>query len=294
MQSATYAFRWIFFLLLLLFVGDRLAGGFLRQQARDSQFRYSRLYRGAAAADVLLLGNSRGLTFYQPYIEAKTGLSTCNLSYNGLPMDVAKVLILDYLERYPAPKKLVLDITTADRTNDELLAGFVLYASQSRHLDTLLRSKKRAMWWGGKISTLFQVNNEVFQRALYYRNRSDEDWLLDRVIAPKLAGQVATQSYVLDSIKMPYLVKNLTELVEAARQRGVGVELVISPYFPKLKVVHLEALKAAVAQSTGLPIRDYQNALTDPADFGDFMHPNKAGALKYVDLMIGDGVFGVE
>jgi hypothetical protein len=290
MNSAPYATRWIFFFLFIVFVGDRLLGGLLQRQSHYSQFRYSRMYRGTAAADVLLLGNSRGLTFYQPYIEAKTGLSTCNLSYNGLPMDVAKALVFDYLERYPAPKKLVVDVTTADRINDELLTGFVLYAPQSYHLDTLLRGKKPYMWWGGKLSTLFQVNNELFQRALYYRNRSDEDWLLDRVIAPKLAAQAASQSYVLDSLNMPYLVKNLTDLVQASRQRGVTVELVVSPYFPQLRVVHLEALKAAVTASTGLPVRDYQNALTDPADFGDFMHPNKAGALKYVDLLLRDGV----
>ncbi len=116
---------WYLLLLIVCFSGDRLGAYLLEQQSMQSQFRFSKLYRGESAAEILLLGNSRGLTFYQPYIEQITGKSTCNLSYNGLPMDVAKVLVQDYLERYPAPKNLLIDITTCDRENDALLAGFL-------------------------------------------------------------------------------------------------------------------------------------------------------------------------
>ena len=81
---------WLSWLLLpLIFLaGDRLAGYFLRQTIENAQFRYARLYRREGAPEILLLGNSRGLTFYQPYISEKTGQNNLNLSYNGLPMDV--------------------------------------------------------------------------------------------------------------------------------------------------------------------------------------------------------------
>ena len=88
---------WYLAFIALLFVGDRIGGLFLHTRVYDSQFRYTRLYR-REVADILLLGNSRGLTFYQPYIEEITGLRTCNLSYNGLPMDAAKCLALDYFD----------------------------------------------------------------------------------------------------------------------------------------------------------------------------------------------------
>ncbi|MDZ4678788.1 MAG: hypothetical protein SGI94_00015, partial [Saprospiraceae bacterium] len=87
---------WYIAFIILLFVGDRVAGLLLRIQASKSQFRYSQLYGRLGEADILLMGNSRGLTFYQPYIEEITGLTTCNLSYNGLPIDAAKCLVLDY------------------------------------------------------------------------------------------------------------------------------------------------------------------------------------------------------
>ncbi|MBL7783680.1 MAG: hypothetical protein JNM22_20765 [Saprospiraceae bacterium] len=281
---------WYVLLLAVVVAGDRLAGCALKSQVSASVFRYSRLYGGEAEADILLLGNSRGLTFYQPYIEEKTGLKTFNLSYNGLPMDVAKALTLDYMDHYPAPKRLVIDITTCDRTNDELLTGFLTYSDQSYRLDTLIRGRSPKVWRGGQVSALFRFNNEIFQRALSHRRRSDTDWLLDRTIPPQLAAAVAQHTYPLEV--HPYLVAQLRDLCAAAGAKGVDVRLVISPYFPGFaeRVSHLADLKKAVEAATGLPVRDYSRALSDPAGFGDFMHPNKKGSQAYIDLMRKDGV----
>lgn len=281
---------WYVAFLVVLLAGDRAGGYLLQQQVAKSQFRYSRMYRGDAAADILLLGNSRGLTFYQPYIEEKTGLKTFNLSYNGLPMDVAKVLVQDYLERYPAPKRLVIDITGCDRTNDELMAGFLTYSDQSFRLDSLIHNKLKKVWRGGQVSALFRYNNEIFQRALSHRNQTDAGWLLDRVIAPKLAAEVARHNYPLDI--HPYLLQQLKETCAAAQAKGVDVRLVIGPYFPQFaqRVSNLDALKTAAMQLTGLPVTDYSRSLADPSDFGDFMHPNMKGSKKFIDLMRLDGV----
>lgn len=275
---------------MLALAGDRLAGYVLQRQADGSEFRYSRMYRGDAGADILLLGNSRGLTFFQPYIEEKTGLKTFNMSYNGLPMDVAKVLTQDYLEHYPPPKRMIIDITTCDRVNDELLAGFLTYSTQSARLDTLIHSKLPKVWRGGKVSTLFRFNNEIFQRALSHRSRTDADWLLDRAISPKLAASLQEHDYPLDI--HPYLIEQLRQTCASARTKGVDVRLVVSPYFPGFaeRVSNLDALKKAATDATGLPVVDYSRALSDPSDFGDFMHPNKKGSLAYIDLLKKDGV----
>lgn len=282
---------WLILLAVLFFAGDRLGGWFLEQQASKSQFRYSRLYNGSAAADVLLIGNSRGLAFYQPYIEETTGKSTFNLSYNGMSMPLAKVLALDYADRYPAVQKVVIDITMCDRQNDELTTSFLTYAQHSPRLSGLINHTARNMWWGAQVSHLTRYNSEVFQRALYYRNQSDKDWLLDRVITPQLAANVHSNKYTI-GIKDTTLVAALTDLVNTLRQKKMDVQLVIGPYFPGFAghVEHLDDLKNKVEQLTGLPVRDYRSALTEIADFGDYMHPNKAGSLKYIDLMRQDGV----
>lgn len=283
---------WYASLIVLLFIGDRVGGLFLHTQAMRCQFRYSQLYSRQAAADILLLGNSRGLTFYQPYIEEITGLRTCNLSYNGLPMDAAKCLTLDYLdlknfEPLCDPQRMILDITMCDRENDALLAGFLSYTWRSKNLDTLIQKKIPKVYWGGQVSWLYRYNNEIFQRAMFYRNRSDKDWLLDREIPKALADAVSAHSYDLEI--QPYLIQKLKETVEAAQPR-LQFSLVISPYFPGFKVNNLDALKMAVEKATGLPVHDYRDALHDPADFGDFMHPNKKGSMKYMDMLKRDGV----
>ncbi len=284
---------WYIAFIILLFVGDRIAGGLLRIQASKSQFRYSRLYGRLGEADILLLGNSRGLTFYQPYIEEITGLTTCNLSYNGLPMDAAKCLVFDYhdLKHFDGtekPETWLIDITMCDRENDELLAGFLLYTHRSKHLDTLIHNKLPKVWWGGQVSWLFRYNNEIFQRALFYQNKSDKDWLLDREIPRSLSDEVSKHGYDLEI--HPNLIQHLKEITALAQQSKIRVELVISPYFPGFQVNNLDALKAEVEKATGLRVHDYRDALSDPTDFGDFMHPNKKGSMKYMDLLKRDGV----
>lgn len=282
--------NWGFYgiLVLLILAGDRFAGHILQKQTLNSQFRFSKLYQNRAAADFLLLGNSRGLGFYQPYIEQITGKTSFNLSYNGLPMDVANALVQDYLERYPAPKTLLIDITLCDRENDALLAGFLPYTHASPRLDALIRHKLPKMYWGGKVSTLFRFNHEVFQRAVYYRNKPDTDWLLDRVIPDALAQEVAQNTYDLEI--NPYLLEQLQETVAAA-QTKCKVVLLIGPYFPGFLVKNLDALKADVEKTTGLRVHDYRAALHEQADFGDFMHPNKKGSAKYLDILQRDGHF---
>ncbi len=280
---------WFATFLLLLFSGDRLAGHFLQKQVEKSQFRYSRLYSGEAKADILLVGNSRGLNFFQPYIEEVTGKKSFNLSYNGLPMDVAKVLVLDYLDRYPAPQKMVVDITNCDRVNDQLMAGFLTYSGQSFRLDTLIHSKLPKVGWGGKVSALFCLNNEIFQRALFHRNKPDSDWLRDHVMSEKLAAE-ASKEPPYDLQIHPYLIQQLKETVMTVQAKGVGIALVIGPYAPGYQVNNLDALKAAVEQATGLPVRDYRQALSDPTGFSDYRHLNVSGSKAFIDLMRKDGV----
>ena len=276
--------------LALFFLADR-SGGFLLQKITDnSQFRYSRLYRGDAAADILLLGNSRGLTFYQPFIEEKSGLRSFNLSYNGLPMDLGRVLVADYLEKYPAPKSLLIDITMLDRRNASLINGFSPYSQASARISELIHKGSPEMWWGGRVSELFRFNNEVFQRAFYHRKTSDADWLLDREISQQLVAEVDKNRY--DLTIDTFLVEQFAETVRFSQQKGVPVQLVISPYLPGFakNVGNLDALKSFCEKSTGLAVHDYRQALTDPKCFGDFMHPNKKGAGQYIDLMRADGV----
>ncbi len=283
---------WILALLALAFAGDRLGGWVCDKLVSESQFRYSRLYEDRGACDILLVGNSRGLIFFQPHIEEITGLQTLNLSYNGLPIDLARVMVEDYLEHYPAPKTLLLDVTMCDRTNDQLLAGFNLYTPKSSRIDSLLMARSPKDAWAGRVSHLYRYNSEIFQRALYYLGRSDEDWLLDRVINDHMISDVVNQPEYSIELQ-PYLLDELSKTVTAAQAKGVEVRLVVNPYFPPFadKMTNLSEFKQRIETATGLPVLDYSRAVKDVKGFGDYQHLNKYGSRLLLEQMKKGGVF---
>ena len=283
-------YSWILAVLVLFVAGDRMGGLLLEKVADSSQFRYSRLYNGKAAASTLLVGNSRGLCLYQPYIEEKTGRSTFNISYNGMPVNLARALLEDYYAEYPAPEQMLLDVTLCDRINNPLISGFQYYAADSEPLKALLEDSLPKAYWAGQVTHLYRYNSEVFQRTLFYLNKSDEGWLLDRVISPDMIAEVdKADSYLWET--PGNLLDDLVKIVELAESKGTRVQLIISPYFPAFakKFRKFEEWKTEVEERTGKKIKDYSLAFEDPAYFGDFQHLNIAGAVVYIDKMLEDG-----
>jgi hypothetical protein len=305
---------WIPVLIGIFLIGDRTAGHFLNNLTEKSQFRYSRLYRGDAAADILLVGNSRGLGFYQPYIEEMTGKKTFNLSYNGMPIDLAHVFVKDYLEKYPNTKKMVLDVTICDRVEEKLIASFSNYAPFSPNLDTLIKQIYPKGWYGGHLSNIYRYNSEIFQRTLYYTNKSDNDWLIDRVINDKMIAEAPAQTPydLLATTKNPtlkgdhaatkiqenakneaYILESVGKTVRFAQSKGVDVKLVILPYYPAFhdKLRDLDWFKQKIERATGLEIHDYSKAIDDKNAFGDYMHINKYGSQLTMAKLKADGIF---
>jgi hypothetical protein len=282
-------FTWILAFLALTFVGDRVGGFALKKITENSQFRYSRIYNGTAESDILLVGNSRGLMFYQPYIEEITGESTLNISYNGMPMNLAKVFIEDYYEKYSAPKLMILDITMCDRSNPKLISGFNTYTPFSENLQELIYDVEPKSAIAGKVSHLYRYNGEVFQRAMYYLNRSDEDWLLDRVITDELVADIKDREpYTIDI--QEDIMMDLKGVVDLAKSKGTVVQLVINPYYPPFadKITNLDALKNTVEQVTGLPVYNYARSVANVEGFGDYQHLNKNGSRAYLDKLVAD------
>ncbi len=304
---------WICAFLALAFLGDRLVGSLLSDLTKTSQFRYSRLYNSNETADILFVGNSRGLTFYQPEVERLTGQKTMNLSYNGMPADLAKALVMDYLDRHVPPKVMVVDVTLCDRYNESLKTSMNLYVPYSRRLGNLIKNSVsinlknpnsvevdttdayagRKVYYGGKLSHLFQHNSEIFQRVLYHRNKLDEDWIVDRVIGESATKDTSFHSY---QVRMfPVMVKYLKEMIDYAKEKGVVVKLVINPYFsPFAETIRdsfLTPLKMYVETQTGLPVSDFSTALQNVDEIGDYQHANKKGSIHYMNILFEKGIF---
>lgn len=291
-NKATLRIGWILLFFTLAFLGDRIGGKLLDQAIDKSGFRYSRMYNDCADADILLLGNSRGLGFYQPYIEEITQKSTFNLSYNGMPIELGAALVKDYLEKYEKPEVVVIDVTMCDRANDQLIAGFASYMTNSEHLSDLIRTTNKTNYLATQFSHLYRYNSEVFQRALYYSTQpNDEHWIVDRTIAASMIemADAGAYDYRIDA----YGLEELKALIELIQQQNIRVELIVSPYFPafRAQMGGLDEFISIVSTTTNLPVHDYSESLMKPAYFGDFQHINKKGSEVFMKRLKQDGIF---
>ena len=249
------------------------------------------MYQGKADCDILFLGNSRGLGFYQPYIEEVTGKKTFNLSYNAMPMNLGRVLFADYLDHNHPPKMLVIDVTMMNRVDTTLLSGFNVYTPYSERLGELVKEHSRNVFYGGKLSHLFLHNSEIFQRAMFYYNKSDKGWIIDRVINENMVKAVDDQKpfyagpFDYSTVEMMY--DELKKTVELAQANSVEVKLVVNPFFPPFvkKIVNFEHLTKRVKMATGLELHNFADAVQDETGFGDYQHVNINGAKQYIDKL---------
>ena len=286
---------WIGLFILVLFTGDRTGAFLANQLVKASGFRYARLYNGEANADILLIGNSRGLCFYQPYLEAQIGIHTLNLSYNAMPLDLMEVLVSDYLSRYPTPQSAWIDITIADRVNPSLIQSFTPFMSFSDSLSRLIRQHSYQTSIATDWSHLYRYNSELFHRSLFYLGVSDEDWLLDRGIGADMLAKL-TDDYEFYMYYPPEMIEVLGRLVDLLERKGVEVTLLVNPYFPPFreKIRDLDALIEEVEAYTKKEVLDYSRAVQDTSAFGDFQHLNKKGAKRYMDRLLADSLFAGE
>lgn len=276
----------------LFFLLDRAAGWGLQELVRESHFRYSRLYRGEAEAEILLIGNSRGLMFFQPRIEALTGKSTFNLSYNGLPLDLANELVADYLDRYPAPGIALLEVTIADRFNPQLVREFQPYRKYSPRLSALIQQSVPRSWYGGSISHLYRYNSEVFWRALSYLDKSDEDWLMQRSMNTELQNRVGgTEEIIYEN--QPGILQAMTALIQRLEKAGTRVHLLVNPYYPPYirRMTSYPEWRKRLERELERPVLDYAQAISRPECFGDYLHLNQNGAKEYMNLLFTEGLF---
>lgn len=282
---------WIVAFLVVLFAGDRFIGWIFKKQIDGSRFRYSRMYTGQGDADILIVGNSRGLNFYQPYVDSVTGYKSFSLCYYSMPCEIATVLAEDYLDQYKKVKTVVVEISVVEMSDDKLLSGFTTYMPYSKRIDSVLKEKTKDSWYASQVSHIYRFNNEVFQRAMYYRTKLDNDWYFDHTITQSLIDQAPNRSV---EFKVPEKhVQDIKQLADYCRAKAINIKFVIAPFFPTYQVKNLELLKQKVEAATGYPVYDYSASLKDFNCFTDYLHANLRGGREMVNMMIKDGIIPV-
>ena len=274
--------------------GDRIIASLLDKVVLRSQFRFSLLYNGGQKYDILIMGNSRGVnTFYAPAVQEATGKTTLNLSYNGMSADVAEALFMDYLDRNEKPKLLILEVSNVTH-NIELLKELKLYATRSERLTNLFRKNNPNVAFWIEASHVFQFNDEMFLRALYYYQQSDQTWINRYTINPALLQSIQL-GRPEKLTALPENVAALRRIVNTAKIQHIGIRMVVGPYLPaygsRLANLHGWAEEVERAVASDIPVWDYSTAVKDTTAFADRLHLNYQGSLVLLKELLRDGLF---
>lgn len=278
---------WIPVFLIVAFAGDRLLGWLLQNQLNASQFRYSRMYRGEGQADIVVIGNSKGLNLLIPTIEESTGQKAFSLCYNGMPGNLGAVLVEDYIDQYPSVKTVVVELCMAELADKQLISEFSSYSKNSNRIDSLIKVTNKLAWTSSQLSHLYRFNNEVFQRGLYYRNRLDNDWSMDRTITDRMK-QEANQ-YKVEFKSDPKELLSLKKITDYCKSKNINVKLLITPFYPDVVLINIDTFKSKITEYTGLPVYDYSKAVKSDEFFGDFLHLNQKGSEAFVRQIAKEG-----
>ncbi len=284
MRDARKALLWIATLFLVVMAGDRLLSWALGRVLVRSNFRYSQLYRGGTNADILIMGDSRGVnSFYAPAIEELTGKKAFNLSYNSMSPVVAEALILDYLDRNKPPKMVIFEPTCV-QVDGAVLTELRPFATMSPRLMALYQRKHPDAARTEKIFHLLLLNTGFFVDALHYMKQSDQDWIM--------RGSLPATSKAEGKGLMTFLPGNreaLQRIVKALRQHGVEVRFVIAPYYSQ-GIANLKEFVAGLPLDDHVRVAAYDTVLSDPALFADHVHLNERGSRVFLEILKRDGV----
>ena len=293
-------FLGIILFIALYFAADRVGAILLQDLTLRSGIRFSRLYSGKFNAEILVLGDSRGVNcIYAPLTERITGRSCANISYNGMGVTVAEVLFRDYLAHNAPPKLLVLEVTNLT-VGPSLIYNLKPYQSLSPGLSKLLRAESRTSYYACQLTHLYRYNSELFLRTLYYLGRDDQNWINNYVIQPEFAKSYqpapANARALQETIPRNSVLAFRKILAQAGQSRTI-VRLLVSPFLP----AHISGLrdlydkrKAEIENlAGGLHVWDYADALDDIRCFADPLHMNLEGARLVMQQMAADGFFAI-
>jgi hypothetical protein len=303
---------------VLLFLAVVLAGDWGLSYLFDaalyrSHSRFSRLYDGRAAADIVVIGNSRGFhSFHAPTMEKALGEEVINLSYNALPSELSYVILSDYLEHNRKPRLLILEVSNV-RMSPDVITELKPYTNRSEGLSRVLEREQPTAFRAAQVSHLFRLNGEQFFQNLRYLKGDDQGRIHRGVMTQAVIDTVAEmdEAPFLENMNFPpgltdeeraqkradYIEWNMDGLrksVAKAQAEGIEVRLVLAPYYVpyRAKISDWASIVADIQQAAGdVPIWDYSLALGDPNELADRVHPNLTGAVKLLEIMQRDRFF---
>ncbi len=297
MRDVRKTFRWAVALVLVVLAGDRLVSAVLDQFVQRSHFRFSEIQRSGIDADIVILGDSRGVTSINvPVVEKIAGRRTYSLCYNGMATKIGEALLADYLDHNRPPRLLIVEVTSLVEPM-KLSPELKTYEGISPRLEHLYAEEHPVAARAGRIFHLLRFNSELYLRALYYLRRSDQDWSNWTTISPAdVEGARSAPAWRLDPT--PENLDSLERILRLARLRNIEVRLLVGPYLPEYmtRAVNAGLFIAAVEQRAhrvdpSLHVWNYAGAVAEPRLFADVLHLNNLGTDAFMRILQLDGFF---
>lgn len=291
-----HSVTWLLLLTAIYVAGDRLGAAALGSLMGRSSLPFPKMYEGQYDAEVVCIGNSRGVYGFPTRImEEVTGKRVANLSVNGLAPQIAECMLLDYLDRCPAPRVVLAEANFIEmQTTVPGVMKFSPYFSQSQRLFELACRLDSTYSVLGRVSKLAQFNSELTMYAAMHfavhRGRADEDALVRREISPQLAADTEAMEPVELSINETELAA-VMRMADACQARGIAFKLVLTGYLPayREKITNLEAWQRQIKDATGLEVIDL-SAIESNTAFFDRVHLNAEGSRRTAELILERGL----
>ena len=281
--------------LAIVFVGDRIGGEVLERIFLRTGYRYAQLYEGKLPAEIVVLGNSRGLhMFHPPAIEEVTGSKVTNLAFNALPPVTMPIIWEDYLKHHPAPKLLVLEVSCISIEDEKgSLERMSILMDKNPKYGKRIKDRNATFYWGTQISRLFRYNSSLMWRSLLV-GESDQSWIMDSKLNEEMLNAMVEDS---DS-SLDKVIENLDaikEVLRLAKEHGIEVKVLIAPYFPRYRdrLTEAEEWIGWVRKELNVEAEDYSRLLSEPSDFADHLHLNEQGARNLAEKLNAVGFFDV-
>lgn len=274
-------------LIFIFFFVDFLISLPLSEFSKNSKIRYSRLYNESINADVIFIGNSRGVNaFYSPYFDRFTGLTSINFSYNGLTIPVIKILLDDYLLRNSTPKLLFIEITCLSNTY-EILPNFKQYMGSSSPIKNSIKQHYPKIFYASLFSRSFRYNSEYFLRTLYYLKKDDQSWINRYHIKKDYYDKMkpGKNSKIFREINFDAL-KIFALMVDEYRKKGIVIIPVVAPILDKSRnETSIKNYISNISTNAKIDIVDLSDAISDISMFADTIHTNEKGAILIVNKL---------
>ena len=282
--------------LAIVFVGDRIGGEILERIFSRTGYRYAQLYESKLPAEIVVLGNSRGLhMFHPPAIEEITGRKVANLAFNALPPVTMPIIWEDYLKHHPLPKLLVLEVSCISVEDEKgSLERMSILMDKNQAYGQRIKERNATFYWGTQISRLFRYNSSLLWRSLLV-GESDQSWIMDSKLNEEMLGAMVEDS---DSSlhKVAENAEAIKEVLRLAKEHGVKVKVLIAPYYPRYRdrLTEAEEWIDWVRNEIDVDVEDHSRLLLDPACFADHLHLNEQGARILAEKLNAVGFFDTD